>query len=117
MQEIIDAVSTPGILALLAYPIGIYAVTGAIKSLVNGNGKAAAAVHRVVSILPVLLGVLSAPFVAPYLLAELGSSADKIPVAVSLFFGASAGAWSKVMWDTINKVIRRRIGDDDELEG
>lgn len=121
MHEILRVLSQPAILPLIGYALGLYLITETLKILAaRRGGKSDEIVRAYVSILPAVIGALTGPFVVPYLIAELGGG-EAVPVTVSVFTGVTTGGLSKVLWDLLNKIIRRRLAttrgrrDDDSL--
>lgn len=107
----------PAPLALIAYTIGLYALTSAYKRILRlatkHGAERAREAARVASLFNPLVstcaGALSGPLVVPWLF-ELAGSPVAVPIVSSIFAGAAAGAMSSVLWQALNVTLRRLAG-------
>ena len=110
---------TLDLLPLLGYAAGLYVLTGVVKALLRAiSAELAARCKRYETIMPVLLGMITAPTVLPWALGVMGLKTGEWPLAAAVLSGATAGALSSKMWDIIHKLgaqwLRARLGGKED---
>jgi hypothetical protein len=102
----------PGILPFIMYALGIAVLTTGTKIILRASLRSRYAhFKRFETLIPVILGMASAPIVIPFVFTELGVISEAMPMTLSLFAGALCGALSSKLYDLAFKIIAKKAED------
>lgn len=103
---------TLDLIPLLGYAASLYVLTGLVKTIIASQGKEAVARWQPYeTMMPVILGMITAPTVVPWALEVMGLKTGDWPLAAAVMSGATAGALSSKLWDLIHKIGARWMRD------